>query len=99
FCDALLLHHQTKTAGRAGVFRHQDQAARFPVESIDDRNLSTIRDLEGEQMLQFAPECPRSSWFAWVDKQERRLLHHDEIFSLGYDREVVRVVCVMRVRG
>lgn len=98
-CDPLRLHHQTKTAGRAGALRHEHQPARFPVEPIDDRNLSTIRDLEGEQMSQFAPECARSSRFARMNEQERRLLHHDEILALRHDREVVRVVCATRVRG
>jgi len=51
----LLLHHQTKTPRGRRVLRHENQSARFAVESIHDRNLPAIRDLEREQMLQFAP--------------------------------------------
>ena len=50
FRNTLLLHHQAKPPGRSGVLRHKHQPAGFPVESIHDRNLSTIRDLEREQM-------------------------------------------------
>jgi hypothetical protein len=99
FGDALLLHQQAKTPRRGRVLRHEYQPACFPVESIDDRNLSAIRDLEGEQMFQFAPECARSGWFGGMNEQEWWLLDDDEIIALGDDREVVRVICASCVRG
>src|SRR5450755_398168 len=90
FSDALLLHHHAKAPGRGRVLRHEHQPAGFAVEPVDDRNLSAVRDLEGKQMFQFAPECARASWFGGMNEQEWRLLDDDEIIALRDYREVVR---------
>ena len=87
-CDALLLHHQSQNAAPPAVLRHEHEPARFPVEPIDDRNLSAIRDLEREQMFQFAPECARSSRLGGMNEQKWRLLDDEEIIALRDDREV-----------
>jgi hypothetical protein len=97
--NALFLHQQTKTPRRSCVLRHEDQPARFAVESIDDRNLSAIRDLECEQVFQFAPEGARAVRFGGMNEQEGRLFDDEEIIALRDDREVVRVICAGCVRG
>ena len=99
FRNALLLHHQAETPGCGCVLRHEDEPARFPVESIHDRNLSTIRDLEREQLFQFAPECAGSSRFGRMNKEEGRLFDDNEVVVLRDYREVVCVICASNVRG
>jgi hypothetical protein len=99
FSDALLLHHYAKTSRRGRGLRHQHQSARFPVEPIDYRNLPTIRNLEGEQMFQFAPECPRPSRSGGMNKQEWWLLDNNEIIALPDYREVLHVICATCVSG
>ena len=97
--DALLLHHQTKTPRGGGVLRHEHEPAGFPVEPVHDRNLAAVRDLEGEQLFQFAPKCARAGRFGGMNEQEWRLLDDDEIVALRHDGEVVCVVCASCVRG
>jgi hypothetical protein len=97
--NALLLHQQTKAPRRSPVLCHEDQPTRFAVETIDDRNLSTVRDLEREQMFQFAPESARAIWFSGVNEQEGRLVDDEEISTLRDDRKIVRVICARCVRG
>jgi hypothetical protein len=98
-CDALLLHHQAKAPRRGGVLRHEHEAAGFPIEPVHDRNLSAIRDLEGEQLFQFSPECARPSWLGGMNEQEWRLLDDNEIIAFRRDGEAVYVICASRVRG
>lgn len=98
-CDALLLHHQTKTPRGGGVLRHEHEPAGFPVEPVHDRNLSAVRDLEGEQLFQFAPKCARSRRFGGMNEQEWRLLDDDEIIAFRHDGEAVGLICATCLRG
>ena len=77
--DALLLHQQTKTSRRGPVLRDQDESARFPIEPVHDRNLSAVRDFEGEQVFQFAPERGRIRRFRGMNEQKWRLVDDDEV--------------------
>src|SRR3954468_9460514 len=77
--DLLPLHEQTKPPGRRGILRDQDQAAGFTIEPIDDGNLAAIRDLKGEQLLQFAPERARVRRFRGMNEEKRRLVDDDEV--------------------
>lgn len=97
--DPLLLHQQAKTPRRSPALRYEDQPTRFAIESIDDRNLSAIRDLECEQVFQFAPEGARAVRFGGMNQQEGRLFDDNEIIGLRDDREIMCVICVGCVRG
>src|ERR1041384_3761765 len=48
FVQMSILHEQTKSTRGRGRFCDKDNAARFAIESIYDRNLSAIGDLERE---------------------------------------------------
>ena len=97
--DTLLLHQQAKTPRRSPVLRYEDQPTRFAVESVDDRNFSTIRNLEREQLFQFAPERARAARLRGMNEEEGRLVDDNEIIALRDDRKVVRVICAGCVRG
>lgn len=97
--NTLLLHQQAKTPRRRPVFRYKDQPTRFAIESIDDRNLSTIRNLEREQLFQFSPESARAARFSGMNEQKGRLFDDNEIIALRDDRKVMRVICARCVRG
>src|ERR1051326_2437888 len=57
FVQMSILHEQTKPAGSRGSFGNKDNSARFAIESIHDRNLSSIGDFEREQLPQLFPKC------------------------------------------
>src|SRR5664279_1563191 len=97
--DTLLLHQQAKMPRRSSILRYEDQPARFAIESVDDRNLSTIRNLEREQLFQFAPESARAIRLRGMNEQVRGLVDDKEIIALRDDRKVVRVICTGCVRG
>lgn len=99
FFDTLLLHQQPEPPGCLRILSHKHEPARFPVEPVDDGNLTAIRYLKSEQLLQLAPECPRSIRFGGMDEEKRRLLDDEEIVALRDDREVARGVCAFRLRG
>ena len=94
--DPLLLHHQAEVAGGARVLRHEHKAARFAIEPVHDRDLSAIRDFEGEEILQFAPKCAHRARLGGMDQQEWRLVDYEKIFPLRDDRDVV---CGVRLAG
>ena len=96
FSDPLFLHHQTEAPSGVGVFRHEHKAARFAVKPVHDRDLSAVRDFEGEEMFQFAPKCAHRARFGGMDQQEWRLVDYEEIFPLRDDRDVV---CGVRLAG
>ena len=50
FAQLVSLHQEPKIARGRGGLCHQHQSARFAVESVHDRNLSTAGDLECEQL-------------------------------------------------
>lgn len=99
FRDSLLLHEQAKTPRGGRVFRHEDEAARLAIEPVDDRNLAAVRDLKCEELFQFAPKRPNSARFRGVHQEERRLFHHDEVFTFRDDGEIMTSVCVRSIRG
>lgn len=99
FSDPLLLHEQTETSRRRPALCHQHEPARFAIEPVDDRNLAAICNLEGQELLQFAPQRPRAAWFRRMHQQERRLFDDDEVFGFRDDAEIVAVVCARRFRG
>ena len=82
FGNLVRLHRQPELACRSGRFRDQHDAARFPIETIDDRNLSAICDFERKQLAQFRPERPSTVWLAWVDQQLSRFIDNDIIVRL-----------------
>src|SRR3954463_817860 len=49
--DAVFLHQQSETASRRGIFRDQDEATRFAIETVDDRDLSAVGDFISEKLL------------------------------------------------
>ena len=93
--DLAALHRETKVSRRRRIFRDQHQSARLPVEPVDDRHLTTVDQLEGEQLPQGRPECWGSVGFARVDKEERGLVHHDVIFRLRHNAELGRQACAV----
>ena len=98
FRDPLFLHEQPKTASGGCVFRDKHQSARFAVEAVHDGNLASVRDLEGEQLFQLAPERQGVVRFARMNEKERRLFHHDAIGCLGHYGEI-GAVCASRFAG
>ena len=76
------LHKQPEFARGRRRFRGQHDAARFPIETIDDRDLSAIGDFKREQLAQFRPERRPTVWFTWVDKQLGRFVDNDIILRL-----------------
>lgn len=99
FRDPLLLHEQTKTPRGGRVLCHENEAAGFAIEPVDDGNLAAIRDLESEELFQFAPQRSRAAWLRRMHEQERRLLHDDEVFALRDDGEIMAAVCARCLRG
>src|SRR5206468_4138522 len=97
--DALLLHQQPKPPSGPGVLRYQHQPTRLPIEPVNDRNLTAVRDLEREHLFQLAPERPRTARLRRVNQKKGRLLDHQEILGLRYNREIAAVVCAARLAG
>ena len=77
----------------ARIFRHEHEPAGFPVEPVHDRNLSAIRDLEGEQLAQVRPKASAFRRFGRMNEQERRLLDDDEIVRLRHNAKFRRRLC------
>ena len=97
--NALLLHQQAKTPRRSPVLCYEDQPTRFAVESIDDRNLAALRNLEREQLFQFVPESARVARFRRMNEQEGRLFDDNEIIAFRDNGEIVRAICTACLRG
>jgi hypothetical protein len=76
------LHQQAESACFGRSFRHQHQAARFPIEAIHDRNLAAGGNLECEQFTQFAPKIWRAVWLCGVNKKKWRLI--DDSVVVGF---------------
>jgi hypothetical protein len=83
--DPLFLHGQTKTARGGGVFRDENQSARLAIEPVHNRNLPAVGNLEGEQLLQLAPERAHVTRLARMNEEERRFFNDDEVARLGND--------------
>lgn len=99
FRDPLLLHEQPETASGRRVLRDENEPARLAIESVHDRDLAAVGDLKREELFQLAPERPGAARFRGMDQQERRLFHHDEIFSFRDNGESEIVVCARFIRG
>ena len=99
FLDKARLHGETEAARRAGILRDQDEAAGLAVEPVHDRDLSAIRQFEGEQFAQHRPERGGAVGLARMDEQERRLVDHEVICGLGDDPEFRRRPCAGPGRG
>ena len=88
--DALFLHEQTKLARGCGGLGDKHDAARFPIQSIHDRDLPAVGDFEGEQMSQFAPERARAVGFARMNEKQRRFIDHDVVVGFVDDARSLR---------
>ena len=84
----MLLHEQSVAAGSRGGFRDKNQAARFPVESVYDRNLTTAGNFECQQLAQFLPQRSRVIWLGRMNEKKRRLLDDDVVIRLIDDLEI-----------
>lgn len=99
FHETLLLHEKTEMPGGPRRFGHEHHSARFAIQAIDDRDLPAVRELEGEQTFQLAPERPHAVWFRRVNKEKRRLVHDEILIGFGDDREVRGRVCAIPATG
>lgn len=96
--DPLFLHQEAEAPGGSGALGDEDQATGFAIEPIDDGNLAAVRDLEREQIFQFAPESASGARLGGMNKEERRLIDDEKIVVLGDDGEVA-AVCAGRFAG
>ena len=97
-CDPLLLHEQAKASRRRRIFRDENDAAGFAIESIDDGDLATIRDLVGEELFQFSPKGAGVAGFGRMNEQKWRLIDDDKIVAFRDDLEIGGV-CARRLAG
>ncbi len=88
FMDAALLHRHGSSAGGGGVFRHKNDPAGLAVQSVDERDLSLVRDLKGQKVAESVPQCAGSTRFARVDKKPWGLVHREKVRCFADDAEV-----------
>jgi hypothetical protein len=93
FLDLLPGHEPTEFAGSLCVLGDQHESAGFTVEPVDERDLASVLDFEGEQIAELQPECTRTVRFRRV---------HEEVWGLVHDQEVgffvndLEAICVGR---
>ena len=78
FPETLLLHQQSEFSCCSRRLRDQNKPARLAVEPIHNRDLTVIRNFEGEQFAQFFPKRGHSVRLGWMRQEKRRLID-DEI--------------------
>ena len=87
FSKGALLHFHVQHA-RGGVrLGHEREAAGFAIEAVDQRDLSAIRELEGEQFAQSVPERCAAIWLARMRLDEWRLIDDDPFVGLVDDAD------------
>jgi len=57
-----------KPAGHFPGLGDQDESGSFAIKTVDQRDLTAIREFEREQLDQFIPQRPAMPWLAWVGK-------------------------------
>ena len=82
FQESLSLHEQTETARGHLCLGHQNEAAGFAIEPVNDRNLSAIGNFKCEHFAQSLPKCRGSIRLLRVCQQQRRLIDHNVIGRL-----------------
>lgn len=97
--DPLLLHEQTKTPRRGCSLRHEHESAGLAVQAIDDRYLSAVSQLEGEEVSQFSPKGASAVRFCGMNEQKRRLIDDRVIGCLRDEREGRPLVCAIPAAG
>jgi ABC-type lipoprotein export system ATPase subunit len=83
-----LLHRHPGCAGAPGSLGHEQDAARFAVQAVYKRNLSTRREFVPEQFAQPIPERRRTARLAGMHQKTRRLVHDEEILGFIHDPEL-----------
>src|SRR3954468_18228940 len=96
--DLLLLHEQTETSRRRGIFCDQNKTAGFTIEPVNDGYLAAVGELKGEQLFQFAPERARVRWLCGMHEEKRRLVDNDNVLAFRDDPESGGV-CARRFAG
>lgn len=88
FGDAALLHGDGRRSRGGGVFCHQNDAAGFAVQAIDEGDLPGVRDFVGEEVAQAVPQGSWPIRLARVDEESRRFFDRNQIGCLAKDAEV-----------
>ena len=86
--DFSLLHGHGSGAGGTGVFCHEDDAAGFAVEAVDERDLAAVRELVAQEIAEPVPERPRAVRLGGMHEQPGRLVRGKKIRRLPEDLEL-----------
>jgi hypothetical protein len=97
--DFTPFHGATEAPRRGGIFRDQDETARLAIEPVDDRDLTAVNQLVGEQLAQRGPERRGAIGLARMNEKKGRFVDQKVIVRLGYDAKSGRHPCVLRGRG
>ncbi len=99
FLQLLLLHQESKPARGGRGFRDEDETARFAVQPVNDRDLATICDLEGEEVPEFAPQGAGTVRLRGMNEQERRFVDDDVFVGLIDNGEIGAAICATGIAG
>jgi len=86
--DFPLLHSDGGLACGGGGFGNEDHAARFAVETVDERNLAAVRDLVGEKFAQAVPQRLWPARLARVDQQAGGFVHGEQVGRFAENPEL-----------
>jgi len=96
--DMTTLHCEAEPSCRRGIFRDQDKTAGFAIEPVDNRNLSAINKLEGEQLAEGGQKSRCAVGFGRMNEEEGRLVDYQVIFRLDDNAKFRRRPCAVRGR-
>jgi ABC-type lipoprotein export system ATPase subunit len=92
--DAAPLHRHPGRASASSVLGHKQDAARFAIETVRERNLPTCREFVPKQFAQAVPKRPRAAWLCGMHQKTRRLVHNKEILGFIEDPELSLILGV-----
>ena len=92
FLDLSAFHRFTETPRRRQILRDQDETAGFAIESIHDRDLAAVDQLERKQLTESRPERGGAVGFGRMDEEKGRFVDDKVIGRLRNDAKFWRRV-------